>query len=55
MYLYLSLDGEITRLGSEIDQILETSLLVASLPGGEVNEYQITKSPHFSKSLKSIR
>ena len=32
--------GEITRLGGDFDSILVASLLVASLPGGEITSYQ---------------
>ena len=32
--------GEITRLGGDFDSILVASLLVASLPGGEMTSYQ---------------
>ena len=31
--------GEITRLGGDFDSILVASLLVASLPGGEITSY----------------
>ena len=33
--------GEITRLGGDFDSILVASLLVASLPGGEMTSYLI--------------
>ena len=32
--------GEITSLGGDFDSILVASLLVASLPGGEMTSYQ---------------
>ena len=32
--------GEITRFGGDFDSILVASLLVASLPGGEMTSYQ---------------
>ena len=33
--------GEITRLGGDFDSILVASLLVASLPGGEMTSYPL--------------
>ena len=33
--------GEITRLGGDFDSILVASLLVASLPGGEMTSYPV--------------
>ena len=37
--------GEITRLGGDFDCILVASLLVASLPGGEMTSYLFCSCP----------